>query len=281
MVISKNHNDFGKGSSSKKGVPVLLADIKITPEIKLNADDDLQEFIISYREAQNKRRKAWVNDYVQSFGFDFWDDDEAYDRWYDEMYGDYDYYQPRRKKNNASGGKRSLRFINGMEVDPDISDDDAYALMYGGGRTTKKHNKKSSRVRKDINTSSSSRRFQGGYIDDEDEDNWGVYEGKVYDDDPRDEEKKIIFYRALNNTADVYEWNSVFEFSDWLEENGIAISDGDAYDIIYKYETHCCLDPETSAKRIICASTYDDLVFELTGGDMDYLAEISSRACSI
>lgn len=238
------------------GMTLILGKIKISPENKLDVMSDFNSVLEEIKENNVRREREWLRSYMGAFGcYDGYDDE--YDDYYDS------WYNVDNNKNNKS--KKSQRFINGMEVDPDISDDEAYDLYMTG----KKHKKRSSKSerRRHIGGSKSSRTFW----EEEDDDTSMI-------DDPRDEEKLITFYRKLNNTADVYVFTSVYDFSEWLEEEGISINESDAYDAVYKDETHCCLDPQSSTRSLICADSYDDLVYYITGGDDDYLAEVSSMA---
>lgn len=42
-------------------------------------------------------------------------------------------------------------------------------------------------------------------------------------------------------------------------------------------ESHCCLDPTTTSKRLVVERSYGDLVWQLTGGDEDLIREYSKH----
>ena len=327
MITSRGHYDgYSSSPLMEKHItegfskPESLGTVSITSETLLDLKGDFNVYLDEMHAKQEAAREAWEKDVMRCFGFypymdgDLWDDDD-YDDYYDQQYYGRDWgtdvpretkderakrifeYQKKQPINNTMANIRSQRFINGIEVDPDISDDDALAMIMGGEpRNTRHHKtrrggKKQSRKRYTGGTVSRGKReFYNewdGVIEDpaEDELPFEVDPGndcqldRYYDDLEAD--KKIIVYRYLNNTADTYEFNSAHEFSDWLDENGVIVNDDDAYEIMYRDTTHCAFDPQTSDKRLVCAGSYDDLVWYITGGDAEYLAEVSARSCPV
>lgn len=282
MITSKGHNDLGgKNKPAETDIKIDLGRVKIAKD-RPNVILDFFKELMEIRKRKRQEEAAWLADYYNCFGFGDYDD------WYDdEFYGrDWgardvtDDVLPKRR-NNSSGVIRSQRFVNGKEVDPDY-DYDAF-----GNKTRKRHfHHRGQNKRKRYEGGTIDRTFQDGYDDDWfDNDNTGTEPDIVNDDRDvmdvdklKSETKNIVFYRRLNNTADVYTFDNIFEFSEWLEEENIIITDYDAYETMYNKETHCCLDPQSTSKRLVCAPNYNDLVYYITGGDSDYLAEVSAQA---
>lgn len=319
-TVSKGRyeNPLGEKHSAEGFVtppPVPRGIIAVKHELDLRGD--FNEFMDAWRKEQeeNYRRRTlqWQNDVLRHFGcipyYDGYDDEwDEYDEWGNYVgyvHGssrqqDYrthnqkmmdKYGNPQRKK--STGGIKPQKFINGIEVDPDITDEDAKKLFRQTAR--KPHNKRGGKKRR-YEGGTTSRTFQDGYDDDWfgdttlviDPDN-DVDPGydcqtdrcKNTDEllDDVEAEKNIVFYRHLNNTADTYTFDNALELSEWLDENGIHVTDSDAYDIIYSDEVHCTLDPDTDVPTLTIAHNYEDLVYFLTGGDQERIAEISAISC--
>lgn len=274
--MSKNNSETSnlpEVKKDEKGLTLILGNIKMSPEIRLDVMADFNSALEEIKAKNRREERAWLRDYYRAFGYD----DDYYDDWYDDEY--YDHYpqvKTDNKKTNKNPYIKPQRIINGIEVDPDIDDKEAFdILMHGNKKKGKKRFTKSEK-RKNMGGGMSFRMFQDGWEDDDDDVVFSTGDDDL--DDPRDEEKYIVFYRRLNNTADTYVFTSVYDFSEWLEEENIKITDRDAYDAIYKDEMHCCLDPQSSSKSLVCADDYEDLVYYVTGGDEDYLAEVSNMA---
>lgn len=294
--------------------PASLGSISVTVENRLDLLGDFKEFMVDWKKKQEEdyRRRCieWQRDVYKAFGcipyYDnsYWGDDEDF---YDDWGMGYapkkshqthnekmiDKYGNPQSKNKHSKGFVSQKFINGIEVDPDISEEDAYQLYMqsvskGEKQKRKKHNKRGGSKKRRYEGGTTSRTFQEGY---DDPDEWfgndtiidpdpdGDFQFDRYQDDEMYEKKKIIFYRHLNNTADTYEFESASDLAEWVEENEIYVNDEDGYSIVYADETHCALDPQTDRPTLVCASNYEDLVYFITGGDAVYLAEISAKDC--
>lgn len=251
---------------------------------------------------------------IFGFGDGWYDEDDEYWDYYDDYYpnnigvGEYDEYGNFITKNgivipassNKKGGAKPTRFVDGEQIFPPLNE---------GGRTSKAHHNKkkgrtkNGRLRYEGGTTSRRRSIEPDDIDSlfsgkrytHLEDGQGRRGDLVLDDMPFDdaslqqydndaqvdrcrEKKKIIFYRKLNNTADTYEFDSLEDFSDWVDENNIYVRDYVAMDLAYSDESHCCLDPECCEPVLIAERTYEDLVYYITGGDADLLAEYSAKA---
>ena len=176
---------------------------------------------------------------------------------------DYDPSSKKRlKKKLKKGGISSQKFINGIEVDDEEFEEYNKGVKSSSTRRGgKKHNKKSKRVTR--------------YVQDE----WDESHSRPFDDCTEsvfyNEEKRIVFYRDLGNTADTYEWNNLHEFNEWLDENGIVIDERDISRVLYCEESHCCLNPEMHEDTLIIERSYGDLVWVATDGDESRMEEIS------
>ena len=290
-TISKGSYDNFVNSKGMLPPPIPLGTISIREEIKLDLIKDFNAWKKAYEKERLKRLKKYHNNFMSLYG-QWYDDEDSW--WDDDAYGYYPYFDDcyfdnkpvsKDKKKKKKSGIASQRFVNGIEVDPDITDDEAEQL-YKKSIDRKSHKKRKGGKKKRYEGGTTSRLFQ----DEEDEwynesasldpDNDFQFERYV-EEELNNEEKKIVFYRHLNNTADSYEFSSISEFSDWIKENEINVNDNDAYAIVYADETHCALDPQADKLTLVCASNYEDLVYFITGGDAIYLAELSTKHCPV
>lgn len=325
-TVSKGtYSNFLDDKHASEGfkTPVSLGSISVTVENRLDLLGDFNEFMTGWKKKQEeeyRRRCAeWQRDVYRAFGcipyYDdpYWDEDEDF---YDDWGVGYiprtkpnnvdhrthnqkmiDKYGNPQSKNKNNKGFVKQKFINGIEVDPNISEEEAYQLYIRTAnnkdtdKTRKKHNKRGGSKKRRYEGGTTSRTFQDGY---DEPDEWfgddtvidpdpdGDFQFERYQDnsmDDLDAKKRIVFYRHLNNTADTYEFESAAELSDWVQENDIHVSDDDGYGIVYADETHCALDPQADRPTLVCAANYEDLVYFITGGDAVYLAEVSARNC--
>lgn len=205
---------------------------------------------------------AYIEDcrrYWQSLGIGMTDEE------WDEYQNDIKAYEKSLRK--GKGTLNSQKFINGIEVD----DDEFNRINNKGKKGTsssvtrrggKKHKQK---VKKRSTT----------YVGDE----WdALHNASEYEDYYRtsifaNERKVIKFHRNLPDEEDVYVWNNLHEFNEWIQENNIEVSDNAASSLLHNIESHCCLDIETTSKRLIVERSYGDLVWEVTGGDEDMIKD--------
>ena len=177
----------------------------------------------------------------------------------------YDPTSKKRLKKKGKSGFASQKFINGIEVNDEEFDEYNETMRRGTRRGGKKHNKK--KIKKPAT------RYE--YND------WEEEHVKPFDNERDsiyyDEEKKIVFYRDIRNTADTYEWNNLHDFNEWLDENGISVDERDISSILYSEESHCCLNPELSDKTLIVERSFGDLVWTATDGDETRMQEISDE----
>lgn len=200
---------------------------------------------------------AHSDDYYDDEYDDYYNDAPSYDYLdddYDDLPFDEQIFPPIEKK---KGHFKPQRFINGVEVD-----NDGYGALYE--RRSKKHKHRNRNKVKKHKTKQ--------YVEDNKTD---------YNVDGADEEKKIVLYRTLADENDTYEWDSVYEFNEWLQENNIYVKDSDVIYILNNDEVHCCLDPTTSDKILVTARSYGDLIWDLTGADADLIKEYSQKHWNI
>jgi hypothetical protein len=80
------------------------------------------------------------------------------------------------------------------------------------------------------------------------------------------ESKEIWFYPDYHCKDDKLEFNSLKEFSDYCESMGYFVDKEVAADISWRYESHCCLNPESEKIGLL------EIMSEYTYGEMFYEA---------
>lgn len=84
--------------------------------------------------------------------------------------------------------------------------------------------------------------------------------------------KTIYYYRDVNNPNDCEIFNSLHEFDEFMNEEGIEVSDEEVTKIMSREISHCALNPnDRIAKnrlRIMSSSSYGDLRF--TNAELEY-----------
>lgn len=77
---------------------------------------------------------------------------------------------------------------------------------------------------------------------------------------------KIYYYRDYNTESDVEVFTNLNEFDQFVQDNGIIISDDVCQQILQSDEIHCSIDPyywyRTGDQYLICESSYDNLSWE-------------------
>jgi hypothetical protein len=93
-----------------------------------------------------------------------------------------------------------------------------------------------------------------GYIDDGDDDNWYVEEGR-----------HIYYYKEYISSSTCTEYTNLRDFDDYLYELGIMMDNSTMMDICYNSESHCCLVYDKSIKdfKLLCFSSKSELEDEL------------------
>lgn len=79
------------------------------------------------------------------------------------------------------------------------------------------------------------------------------------------ETKSIYFYYDYHEKGDRILFTSLKEFSDFCDSMGYSLSDNCISKIIYSYESHCCVNPETYCNNMI------EIVAEHSYGEMFYV----------
>lgn len=223
-----------------------------------------------------------IREYWSSLGFEC--SDEEWDEWERQTYGyldegeqvwpptdesdyydgtiNYDPYSKKRQKKKK--GLSSQKFINGIEVDDaEFSARNSRPLKKGTRRGGKKHNRSvSHKIRYNYND------WEDSHYNDSV--SWAEERSSIY----FDEKKKIIFYKDIRNTADTLEFTKLDEFSEWVDMNDIHVDRITTSDILYSVTTHCCLDPNSSEKKLIASRTFSELLWEALDGDDTRLDEV-------
>lgn len=84
--------------------------------------------------------------------------------------------------------------------------------------------------------------------------------------------KIIYYYRDVNNPEDVEMFDSLHDFDEFMNEEGIEISDEEVTKLMSREISHCALNPlDRIAKnrlRLMSSSSYGDLRF--TNAELEY-----------
>lgn len=122
-----------------------------------------------------------------------------------------------------------------------------------GKREKKKHRKRSSRARiVDINEP------VDGFIGDD-------YNLDDIHYDRCDDGKKIVFYFDYHDKFDCTVFSDLLEFSDFCERSGYFVPSYIQDDIIYRNESHCCLNPlakERGILEVMSEGSYGEMFYE-------------------
>jgi hypothetical protein len=85
-------------------------------------------------------------------------------------------------------------------------------------------------------------------------------------------DKTIYYYRDINQPEDVEIFENLHEFDNFLNEEGIEMSDDEANKLMTRDISHCCLNPidryEKNRLRIMSSSSYGDLRF--SNAELEY-----------
>ena len=236
----------------------------MSKKIKINIPNKIKPNLISLFH-EYLSRKAKEPTYSSYEDWDNYDDMAAYwDRvfpgWDEDIDDDSDVVFPPRSNgililNPKGKGK-------GKKKDPfqDFwSQEDREESFFKGGKGKMKHKKgKKARIL-DINVPYS------GYEDDDTEYNLDDigFDATSYDDDT--EYKEIWFYPDYHCKDDKLEFNSVKEFSDYCENQGYFVPKEVAKDLVWRYESHCCLNPESERVgllEIMSGHSYGDMFYD-------------------
>jgi hypothetical protein len=93
-------------------------------------------------------------------------------------------------------------------------------------------------------------------------------------EDYEPEGKEIWYYPDYHCKEDRLEFNSLKDFSDYCDTMGYFVDENVADDIEWRYESHCCLNPESKKlglMEIMAEHSYGDLFYEACdGAELDY-----------
>lgn len=91
------------------------------------------------------------------------------------------------------------------------------------------------------------------------------------------DEVTIYFYRDINNPDDKEIYYNLYEFNDFLEDNGIYVSDFEARQLMNRSISHCCIDPSVigikSEPWLISDSSYGGLSWNVSGDNDELLSQ--------
>ena len=77
--------------------------------------------------------------------------------------------------------------------------------------------------------------------------------------------KAIYFYYDYHDMDEYTEFSSLKDFSDFCDCMGYSLGDEMIDKMIYTYESHCCVNPETllyeSGCEIVCGKSYSDMFY--------------------
>jgi hypothetical protein len=95
----------------------------------------------------------------------------------------------------------------------------------------------------------------------------------LYDSD----EVTIYFYRDINNPDDKDIYYNLYEFNDFLENEGIYVSEYEVRQLMNRNISHCCIDPSVigikSEPWLISDSSYGGLSWNVSGDNDELLSQ--------
>ena len=95
----------------------------------------------------------------------------------------------------------------------------------------------------------------------------------LYDSD----EVTIYFYRDINNPDDKEIYYSLYEFNEFLDSEGIYVSDYEVRQLTNRSISHCCIDPSVigikSEPWLISDSSYGGLSWSVSGDNDDLMSK--------
>ncbi len=104
-----------------------------------------------------------------------------------------------------------------------------------------------------------------GYEDDSTDYNLDDIGFEHSSNDENTEHKEIWFYPDYHCKDDKLEFNSIKEFSDYCENQGYFVSREVVNDLTWRYESHCCLCPESERiglLEVISEHSYGEMFYE-------------------
>jgi len=101
--------------------------------------------------------------------------------------------------------------------------------------------------------------------DEENPNEYGFEDIRLDTEDYEPSSKEIWFYPDYHCKDDRLEFNSLKEFSDYCENMGYWVDKKVAEDISWRYESHCCLNPESEKiglLEIMTAHSYGEMFYD-------------------
>lgn len=237
----------------------------MSKKIEINIPNKVKPNLISlFHEYLSRKAKEPTYSSYEDWD-DYYDDMAAYwDRvfpgWDDDLDDDSDVVFPYSSNGVLILNPKGKR--KGKKKDPfkDFwSQEDREESFSKGGKGKMKHKKRKKARIVDINAPYS------GYEDDPTEYNLDDI-GFEYSSNGEDSEhKEIWFYPDYHCKDDRLEFNSIKEFSDYCEKQGYFVSREVAYDLAWRYESHCCLCPESEKVgllEIMSEHSYGEMFYE-------------------
>lgn len=237
----------------------------MSKKIEINIPNKVKPNLISlFHEYLSRKAKEPTYSSYEDWD-DYYDDMAAYwDRvfpgWDDDLDDDSDVVFPYSSNGVLILNPKGKR--KGKKKDPfkDFwSQEDREESFSKGGKGKMKHKKRKKARIVDINAPYS------GYEDDPTEYNLDDI-GFEYSSNGEDtEHKEIWFYPDYHCKDDRLEFNSIKEFSDYCEKQGYFVSREVAYDLAWRYESHCCLCPESEKVgllEIMSEHSYGEMFYE-------------------
>lgn len=128
-------------------------------------------------------------------------------------------------------------------------DDEDYDILYPSTKRSKKKHKKGNKNKKyiPINVAYSGEEEFPNELDDANSD------------------KSIWFYPTFCEKQDRLEFNTLHDFDEYCELMGYTVPTEVIDDIVYRYESHCCLSPQAKSLgilEIMSECSYGDLYYE-------------------
>ena len=91
------------------------------------------------------------------------------------------------------------------------------------------------------------------------------------------DEVTIYFYRDINNPDDKEIYYNLYEFNDFLEDEGIYVSDYEARQLMNRSISHCCIDPNIvgvkSEPWLVSDSSYGGLSWNVSSDNDELLSQ--------
>lgn len=87
------------------------------------------------------------------------------------------------------------------------------------------------------------------------------------------DEKRIYFYPDVNYKWDKQEFKNLKEFNQFCTEMGYLIEEKSLDDLMYCYESHCCLDPAEEKEGnlvVVCDRSYGALSWTVSDDDDEF-----------